>query len=148
MTLRIVHNGQKLELERSPQTPDVLQSLPDPLRGGGTRVYRLVRYDHARSNRPEEPNIVQGEELLQQAMERVRAGGDINQKDSDGYTLLHHACFGERWDVVAWLLAHGADRTIKTPCGLVPPLVVETWRDGQKVHDLAQDVAKIKRRIL
>jgi hypothetical protein len=148
MTLRIVHKGQKLELERSTQSPNVLQSLPDPLRAGAIRAYRLVQYDQALPSRPEEANIVRGEELLQQAMERVHAGGDINQKDSDGYTLLHHACFGERWDVVAWLLAHGADRTIKTPCGLVPPLAVETWRDGQKVHDLAQDVAKIKRQIL
>jgi hypothetical protein len=146
MTLRMVHNGQKFELERSAQAPNVLQSLPDPLGAGGTRVYKLVRYDRVLPNRPEKPNIVQGEELLKLAKDRVRAGADINEKDSDGYTLLHHACFAECWDNVAWLLAHGADPRIKTPCGLVTPIAVETWLDGRKVHEL--DVAKIKGRIL
>jgi Ankyrin repeats (many copies) len=150
MTLRT--NGKTLQLVRNEQTQLYETSAPTPseeqsgCEGVGVRVYGVVRYDHALSRGREETSLRQDEELLQQARERVGAGADINQIDSEGYTLFHRACFGERWDVVAWLLAHGADPKIKTPFGLAPSISVEAWRDGQKVRDMAQDIANFKRK--
>lgn len=41
----------------------------------------------------------------------------VNAQDGDGYTPLHYAAAGDHHDVVSYLLARGADPTIKTSLG-------------------------------
>jgi ankyrin repeat protein len=61
----------------------------------------------------------------------LKYGGDVNEvsgrEDSDGPsgTPLHVAAAAEREDAVRWLLAHGADVTIKNCDGISPQEILE-----------------------
>jgi hypothetical protein len=61
----------------------------------------------------------------------LKYGGDVNEvsgrEDSDGPsgTPLHVAAAAERADAVRWLLAHGADVTIKNCDGITPQEILE-----------------------
>jgi ankyrin repeat protein len=41
--------------------------------------------------------------------EFFRQGGDVNQKNHDGHSLLTLAACNNRWGLCAWLLRNGAD---------------------------------------
>jgi hypothetical protein len=61
----------------------------------------------------------------------LKYGGDVNEvsgrEDSDGPsgTPLHVAAAAEGEDAVRWLLAHGADVTIKNCDGISPQQILE-----------------------
>ena len=47
----------------------------------------------------------------------VKNGADVNVKDEDGDTPLHHA---ETQEAAAWLVANGADHQVKNVEGMMP----------------------------
>jgi hypothetical protein len=52
--------------------------------------------------------------------EALKGGAPVDEKDSSGWTGLHHAVAGERFDIVAFLLRMGADPTVKNNAGKSP----------------------------
>src|SRR5204863_3841430 len=82
----------------------------------------------------------------------LEAGGDINGKDSRGFTPLHEAA---RWgwnDVVRFLVEHGADLQAKDNRGMTPVDSVMgkaggNSRGGQRI-DVHEDTAALLRQLM
>lgn len=90
-----------------------LGALPNaPESGGGTLAHSMnfiLCYDLADCSAT----------YLYSILELLHGHGlDLNMPDQDGYTALHVAADAQRTDVMAWLLLHGADSTLKTPLGM------------------------------
>jgi ankyrin repeat protein len=82
----------------------------------------------------------------------IKAGGDINSKDSRGLTPLHEAA---RWgwnDVVTFLVQNGADLTVKDNRGLTPidsalGKAGGNSRGGARI-DVHEDTAALLRKLM
>jgi len=61
-------------------------------------------------------------------LERVIKCVDVNIKDDDGNTVLHHTMKDRKYDLAKFLIAHGADRGIVNNDGLTPLEMMEEER--------------------
>ncbi|HLH32289.1 MAG TPA: ankyrin repeat domain-containing protein, partial [Terriglobia bacterium] len=82
----------------------------------------------------------------------LKAGGDVNAKDSQGKTLLHGAAFWGWNDVVKYLVDHGADLKAKDNRGntVVDAALGKAGgnsRGGQRI-DVHQDTADLLQKLI